>query len=425
MKLNLTCIFVLATIVASAPTPAPAQVYSDRVAAVVNGQVILQSDIAKHKQPFMRSMSTLPLGVVPPGKWPTEREILDELIVIYLLEQEAARRDVKIDDRMVDASIEAIKKRNNLTQDRFVVYLAANGVNYDDYRKMMKRQLLLSRLIDREVTSKVPLSEEDGQRYFKANRDAIDEQFKKLVESMTPARPPEEQVKPEIPTHEELHIGGKVRLREIVLKIPANAKPQAIQNVMEKAKRIHTEAMTGADFGQLAHKYSDDPSSKRGGDLGYMDYKDMAPPVQKIVQHLKPGDITPPLRTQAAVMMFYLEDAKGRTTKKVPIPEKMRKELEQRWKEAQEKREIQNRQKSGEEADGDEASRGQAKKEAQAGGEKPDPKKPSTILSPAEEKEYEKMRQKVIAILRTDKIQKRMKEWIDELKKNSVIEVKL
>jgi peptidyl-prolyl cis-trans isomerase SurA len=423
MKSKLIFTFALSGILAWAGTIAAKDLGSDRVAAVVNNQVIPLSDIIKNKQPFMRSMS-LQLGVIPPGKWPTERELLDELIVVYLLEQEAARREIKIDDRMVDASIEAIRKRNNLTPDKFIGQLARSGINYDDYRKMMKRQLLLSRLIDREVTSKIAMSEEDGQRYFKANRDAIEDQFKKLVESMAPPKPPEEELKPEIPTHEELHVGGKIRLRQIVLSIPANAKPQVVKNVMEKAKRIHSEAMTGADFGQLAQKYSDDPSAKKGGDLGWMDYKDLSPNIQKMVQHLKTGDIYP-VQARTAVIVFYLEDAKGRSTKRIPIPEKQRKELERRWKEQHEKRDMAAKQQQGGEADGEEVRREEPKKSAQDGKAANNPKKSSTILTPEEEKEYEKVRNKVIAILRTEKVQTRMKEWINELKKNSVIEVKL
>ncbi|MGO8822114.1 MAG: hypothetical protein ACLQO6_12950, partial [Desulfomonilaceae bacterium] len=57
-----------------------AATYSDRIAAIVNSDVILESDVKKQKQPLIRNLINLPLGIVPPGKWPTEREILDELV---------------------------------------------------------------------------------------------------------------------------------------------------------------------------------------------------------------------------------------------------------------------------------------------------------------------------------------------------------
>ena len=399
-----------------------AEVYSDRIAAVVNGDVILESDIKKHKQPFMRNLTNLPLGVIPPGKWPTEREILDELVVIHLLEQEAAKKGVKVEDKGVDASVEGIKKRNNITQDQFVLLLAANGLNYAEYRKIMKRQLTLTRLIATEVTQKVPLSEEDAQLYFKKNRGNIDELYKKMLESLTPSRPPQEETKPQIPTHEEVYVGGKLRLRQITLKMPDKNRKSA-EKMMEKARQIYREAMTGADFGNLAKKYSQDPLASKGGDLGVMDYKDMVPAMQKVVQRLKPGDVSPPMGTQDSLIMFYLVDGKGRKLQKVPIPEKIRKQLEKRWQESQAQRQAPGGQPSQKGSDVGNEEDNPEKDGPEAPTSKP--KKASEVLTPAEEKEYIKVRGKVADLLRNETILTRMKEYIEELKKSSIIEVKL
>ncbi|MEI7448627.1 MAG: peptidylprolyl isomerase [Desulfomonile sp.] len=400
-------------------------VYSDRVVAVVNNDVILESDLKKHKQPFMRNIMNLPLGVIPPGKWPTEKEILDELIVIRLLEQEAVKKGINLDDKAVEASIESIRKRNNLSQDQFVLFLAANDMTYADYKKIMTRQFKLTRLIDSEVTRKVPMSEDDAQKYFIANRDKIDEQFSKLVEGLTPARPPGEQVKPDIPTHEEMFIGGKIRLRQITLKIPSEAKQKDVQKVMEISKRIFQDSVAGGDFAKLAQKYSQDPNSKNGGDLGFISYKDMVPGLQKMVQRMKPGDVTPPLKTKDAIIMFYLADAQGRQVKKVPLPEKTRKEMEKRWKEAYERRDTRQNRNPDSESSEENELKGKQKNGADSGKTDDQQKKPSGILSALDEKEYEKVKNKVISIVRNDKIQTRMKEWLEQLKKNSIIDVKL
>ncbi|MGD9818202.1 MAG: peptidylprolyl isomerase [Desulfomonilaceae bacterium] len=405
-------------------SPVIGQSYSDRIAAIVNSDVILESDVKKAQQPFMRSLMNLPLGIVPPGKWPTEREILDELIVIHLLEQDASRKGINLDERAVEAALESIKKRNNLTQEQFTIFLAANGMTYDDYKKVMMKQFKLTKLIESEVTRKTPITEEDAQKYFKEHKDEINEQYKKLLESMNAPLPQPEQDKPNIPTHEEIQVGGKIRLRQITLRIPSDKKNKELSKVMETAKQIYREAQTGADFGQLAKKYSQDPLAKSGGDLGFMEYKDMVPVLQKMVQRMKPGDITPPLQSQQAVIMFYMEDAKGRQTKSIKIPEKTRKALEKRWLEEKEKRLAQQKARSKQESEAQESHDPDSNKNP---GDKSDPTgfKSTGVLNPEEENEYKKVRAKVMAVMRTDQIKTRMKEWIENLKKSSIIEVKM
>jgi peptidyl-prolyl cis-trans isomerase SurA len=395
-----------------------AELAADRIAAVVNGDVILESDIKKQKQPVMRNLSNLPLGVVPPGKWPTEKEILDELVVMRLLEQEAAKKGVKIDEKNIDASIESIRKRNNLDNDQFIIFLSGNGLTLPEYRKVMRRQFTLTKLIASEVLQKIPMNEEDAIQYFKQNKDKIEETFQKLSGGTAPEPPQQETKQPEIPTHTEIFVGGKVRLRQIALKIPSDGKRKDASKVMEKAKLVYREASTGADFAQLAKKYSDDPSAASGGDLGLMNYKDMVPPLQKLVQRLKEGDVSPPLQTPNGIIIFYLAEAKNRTAKKVPIPEKERKEYEKQLKQAQERRAQQQKQPPQKpqtrEQDGEEVV-----------DTKNRPKIPADLLSPQEEKEYLKVRAKVIELFKYEKIQSRMKDWIDELKKNSIIDTKL
>jgi peptidyl-prolyl cis-trans isomerase SurA len=390
--------------------------YADKIVAVVNQDVILESDVKRHKLPVMRNLMNLPLGVIPPGKWPTEKEILDELIIIQLMEQEAARKNVKVDDRAVDASIESIKKRNNLADDQFAMFLAASGLTIPDYRKVMKRSYLLNKLIAGEVTQKIPLSEEDAIDYFKKHKDEVDDVYKKLTQTNSQPQPQQTEMKmPEIPTHQDLYVGGKLRLRQITLKIPPDAKRRDLEKVVEKAKHVYEEAKTGADFGQLAKKYSQDATAASGGDLGKMNYKDMVPNFQQLVERLKEGDITPPLKTPNALVIFYLQEATGRTIKKVPIPKKQREEWEKRWNEEKARRDAelkkqQERQKQQEEEEVDPADK---------------PKLAAGQLTSDEEKQYLKVRKKIIGIIRHEKIQAKLKEWIDDLRKNAIIEVKI
>jgi len=420
MKRTILLAFFLIVLAVWNSAAGAADSYKDRLVAVVNGDVILFSDLEKQKQPLMRSLSVLPIPVVPPGKWPTEKEILDELIVIKLLEQEAARKAVTVEDQAVDASIESIRQRNNLTHDQFVLYLAANGANYSDYRQMMKRQFVLRKLITLEVGQKIALSEEDAQNYFKEHRNRIEEEYKSLTMPDDQPRSPEEEAKPQIPTHETVYEGGKIRLRQITLSIPPDATAKKKAEVVARAKRIMEDMQTGADFAELAKKYSDDAFAKSGGDLGSIDFKGLRPELQQMVRRMKKGSVTPPIQSRNGLLMFNLADATRRTEKQVPIPDKVRKQLEKQWKEAMQKRGTRGGPKPG--ADNPAKS---DKADPEAAKDQNRPVQNLGILSSEDEKEYRKVREKVYTVLRTQKIKERMNQWIDEIKKNSIIDVKL
>lgn len=405
-----------------------AKSFSDRIVAVVNGDVILKSDVAKHRKPIMRNFFQLPLGIIPPGKVPTEREILDELVAIHLLEQEAAKKGIKVDERNVLASIDAMRKRNKLSHDQFVVKLAASGMDYPDFVKVYGRHLKLTKLIQMEVVAKVAMEEKDAEQFFKENRDKIDELFLELTTGRTPSQQPEEEVKPNIPTEMEVHVGGRLKLMQITLLVPQGARAGELRRLRSTAQHVLREAMTGADFAALARKYSKDNLAKNGGSLGYMNYKDMVPGMQKLVQLMKEGDVRP-VELKDRVMIFYLADAKGRTSKMVPIPERERRELETRFKEEQRRlKELRAQQRRQPEAAPSTPPNKPASDKPE--GAKDDEKdkgngKSSGTLSPEEEKAYRKVRDKVFAVLRHRRMEDRMKEWIEQLQKGAMIEVKL
>ena len=411
------CICILVTGLSYAQSANKSGLYSDRIAAVVNGYAILESDIKLHKQPFVRNFTNLGLNIVPRGKDPTDREILDELIVYELLQQEARKKNLKIDDASLNATLREMAKRNRMSPEEFALFVVSKGVSYSDFREMMRRRLISEEIIALEVTRKLVLSEEDVQKFYKENADKIEDMYTKLMEQSKGAGPSPEEKKIELPTHENRYVGGKVRLYQISLNIPSRASKKEKKHVVEKAIKIYRAAMTGADFSKLAKKYSQDVYAASGGDIGWMNYSDMIPQVQNIVQRMEVGRVLPPVQGRNEFIIFYLADAKGRSIKKVPIPEKIRKKMLKQY-EAQQKAMLARLKKQQKDA-----KASNSKKKLMQ--EKQVPTKNLGILNLEEEKNYRKVHTKVYTILRMEKIQNRIKEWIKELKKNALIEIKL
>jgi hypothetical protein len=211
--------------------------------------------------------------------------------------------------------------------------------------------------------------------------------------------------------------------------MPPRGNKAALRKLKRKAEIISKELLTGASFAQVAKKYSEDPLASKGGDLGYMNYKDMIPQWQKMVQRMKEQQVIGPISTNGAVLFFYLDDAKGRTKKEVPIPEAVRKKLIADQRKLYERRLAERRQHESQsqrrepvERKPDQASPKATPEPASSKGAKGNP---SGILTPEEQKDYQKVRDKVMAIIATKKRRERMKEWIKELKSNSIIDVKL
>lgn len=428
MKAAIAFILVLTSTLPWAPCAGAAALYSDRVAAVVNGDVILESEVKEQKQPFVRQNFAMPLGVVPPGKWPTEKEILDELIIVRLLEQDASKKGIKMTEQGLDAAVESLRKRNNLSYDKFIMFLASKGLNYADYRRMMKRQMVLSALISREMGQKVAVTEKDAQEYFKENKDKIDDQYDKLLDRLSAQSEPQEEEKPKVPTHKEIYLGGNLRLRQIVLRITNPADKKEKEKIIETVHKIYDEVKAGGDFAQIAKKYSKDSSASKGGDLGFMNYKDMSANMQKLVQQMKVGEVAPPLSAKNTLLILNLADAKNRKVSKVPIPPAERKKMEKQIDEMWEKRKAEREralaaQRAARKSKAEAA--GEAEKEHEAKGVKKKPEKDPGILSDQEKVTYEKEREKVMNILRSQKMRAAMKEWVEDLKKNSIIEERL
>jgi peptidyl-prolyl cis-trans isomerase SurA len=429
IKRAILFLLVVTSTLSWGPCFGAAPIYSDRVAAVVNGDVILESEVKEQKQPFVRQNFAMPLGVVPPGKWPTEKEILDELVIIRLLEQEASKKGIQMTDQGLDSAIASLRKRNNLSYDKFIMFLAAKGLNYADYRKMMKRQMVLSALVSRELNQKAAVTEKDAQEYYKENKDKIDEQYEKLMERLTASREPQEEEKPKVPTHKEVFTGGKLRLRQIILHMTNPADKKEKEKIIQTVHKIFDDVKTGADFGQLAKKYSQDSSSSKGGDLGFLDYRDMSPNMQKLVQQMKVGEVAPPLSTKNSLIILNLAEAKNRKVNKVPIPAAERKKLEKQIDEMYEKRKAERERAQAEQKAAatkpKEESAADAEKQHETKGVKKNSEKDPGILTGKEKEAYEKERDKVMSILRSQKMQAAMKEWVEDLKKNSIIEERL
>ncbi len=257
--------------------PAAAEVV-DRIIAVINDDVILQSEFEAFVKPIEARIKKQGL---PPEKEARliskmRKEVLDQMIDKKLTRQQIKKLNIVVDDQQVDRSIEMIKKANFYTDEEMLRVLEEEGVTYQQYREEIRSQIERARLVAHEVRSKIVITDAEIKRYY-------DE-------------------------HKELY-GGRQRLhlRHILMTVPPGAGEAEKEAVLQQMEDIRARLVKGESFRDLARKYSESPVAAEGGDLGLINPDDLAPSIKKAVAALKEGEVTPVLETDQGYQIFLLE----------------------------------------------------------------------------------------------------------------------
>ena len=270
------CGLLLALGLAAPARPVGAQLISG-IAAVVNDDIITTLDVDR-EQALLAKEAAKRGPLSPEVRVQLRSVALNRLIDRKLVDQKIKELDIKVSEEEIRQAIEDVKKQNNLTQEALVSARAAQGLSYEQYRVQMKEQMERIRLMSQEVRAKIQVSEREIQEYYDANRAsyAEDEQF---------------------------------RARQIFFRVKKDATAQDLKEILTRAMMVLQEARGGADFAELAKKYSDDPAAiKDGGDLGTFRKGDIVSEVEAEVVSMKPGEISELVSSTSGFHIIKLEE---------------------------------------------------------------------------------------------------------------------
>jgi peptidyl-prolyl cis-trans isomerase SurA len=252
----------LALFLCCATVPASAQQSVDRVVASVDGDPITAHDV----QAFSVAMGH-PVNTDDIANNPDAKLMLKELIAAKLFQNEAQKYSDKIDDAQVDHYADQLRQDRHMTPEQFKAAIAQSGMSMHDFRKHAREELEKAMMIQQQVRDRVDISNADIKDFYDQHQDDF---------TVTKER---------------------YRLSQILIGIPANATPQQIAQLKTKAQELRNEAFKGADFGELAHKYSDDVSKNNGGDLGWFEPQDIMDQILAAIKTVKPGDVSQVVQT--------------------------------------------------------------------------------------------------------------------------------
>lgn len=256
----------------------------DRVAAVVNRDVIALSEVEKRIAPDMAKVNAT---VRDPQKRAEEHDRLvkaglDALIGEKLMEEQIQELGLSVTDAEMDAAIADVRKQNNVTDDaQFERLLAGEGLTVAGYKDFLRKQMARMKLVQMKVSPKVKVSEDDLKAAYT--------QYSKMESG-----------------------DAEVHARHILVQVDPKATPAQVEAARKRAEALAQEARKpGVDFAELAKAKSEGPSAADGGDLGFFRRGVMVPAFERVAFTLKEGEVSEPVRTQFGWHVLKVEEKRS------------------------------------------------------------------------------------------------------------------
>lgn len=263
-----------ATQAAAEAPPKPVPVELPAVLAKVNGEEIKKTDFDQALESIQqRAGSTVPED----QRDRVYRGLLDELIGMKLLQQEADERKIEVTDAELNQNIEVFKQHVG-GDAGFTQALEAQQLSLDTFREQTRSEIRVGKMLETEVGAKVAVEPKDLQDFYDKNPDQFTE--------------------PE-----------RVRASHILLTVPEDADAKTKEAARTKAAGLLKQVRAGGDFAALAKKHSQDPgNAPNGGEIGFFQRGQMVPPFEKAVWALQPGEVSDVVETQFGVHVIKMAE---------------------------------------------------------------------------------------------------------------------
>ncbi len=240
----------------AAPKPVPAQLPD--VLARVNGNAIDRGEFER----ALKSLEAQAGGPVPPAQRDAiYRQMLDQIVAMKLLSQEAIAKKVPLPDTEVDGRVNQVKSQFP-DEAAFTAALAQRQMTPDKLRSEIKQQMQAMKLVEMEIVPTVTVTEADCNDFYAKNPDKFQEP-------------------------EAVHVS------HILIRVPENADEAAKKKARTEAQTVLAQLKKGGDFAALAKQHSQDPgSAANGGDLGFVAKGQTTPAFDEAAFKLKAGQLS-------------------------------------------------------------------------------------------------------------------------------------
>jgi len=260
----------------------------EQILVKVNGEIFTKSDLEQRQVQALRQKGQAIDLKSDPNNVQLRKaldDITPQLIVDavdeMLIVQRGRELGYKLSDEQFKSVVDNIRKENKIeNEEQFQAALKSENMTMVDLRRNLERSMIVQRVQQNEVMSKIGVTDDEARAYYQGH--------------MT-----------------EFTTSPTVTLREILVSTPTDPKGinvGADETALEKLKEIRRRVTAGGEsFEKLAAEISDSPSKANGGLIGPLSVNDIAPDLRKLIEKMKPGEVSEPIRITRGFQLLKLE----------------------------------------------------------------------------------------------------------------------
>ena len=281
MKANLRhCarILLVLMVVALSATVQAERKLLDQVVAVVNDDVILQSELDARINTIVGRLRAQGTGLPPRDI--LEERVLEQLITESIQLQMADRAGMRISDNELNETMASIARRNNMTLEQFEQQLGQEGVTYREAREQIRNEMITSRVQQRQVGNRVRVTDREVKNYLEA-------------------------------TAGQGRSNAEYELAHILIQVDDFNDEEEVSAAREKVENLREEILAGRDFREVAVAESDASNALEGGNMGWRAENRLPSLIADVVPDLEPGAVSPVLQNSSGFHLVMVMDRRG------------------------------------------------------------------------------------------------------------------
>ena len=257
---------------------ADSPVVVDRIVAVVNDEIITLYDLDKELKPYEENIKALGYDADKTREtlFKLRSDLLNKLIDQKLTDQQIKKNNINVSNKEIDMAIEKIKETRSYTDEDLRAGLSEQGLTMEEYRETLKQQLLRRRVVNREIRSKIVVTNEEIKEYYNA--------------------------------HNEKYAGKtKYHIWNLTIRFSQYADDTEKQMASEKMEKVLARLRQGRSFKSIVSENLNAPGAPQGADLGLYQLDELSAELQSVVRFMSAGEYSSILSFAGGYQIIYVE----------------------------------------------------------------------------------------------------------------------